>query len=37
VQAIRAVDGVVFPSAPGPVTRKAIEVFATQGAADLDP
>jgi branched-chain amino acid aminotransferase len=37
VQAIRAVDGVVFPAAPGPVTRKAIEVFATQGAADLDP
>jgi branched-chain amino acid aminotransferase len=37
VQAIRAVDGVVFSSAPGPVTRKAIEVFATQGAADLDP
>jgi branched-chain amino acid aminotransferase len=37
VQPIRAVDGAVFPAAPGPVTRKAIEVFATQGAADLDP
>ena len=37
VQPIRAVDGKVFPAAPGPVTRKAIEVFATRGTADLDP
>ena len=37
VQPIRAVDGVVFPAAPGPVTRKAIEVFNDRGAADLDP
>lgn len=37
VQPIRAVDGTVFPAAPGPVTRKAIEVFASRGAADLDP
>src|SRR3954469_1458458 len=37
VQPIRAVDGTVFPAAPGPVTRKAMEVFATRGAADLDP
>jgi branched-chain amino acid aminotransferase len=37
VQPIRAVDGAAFAAAPGPVTRKAIEVFATQGAADLDP
>jgi branched-chain amino acid aminotransferase len=37
VQPIRAVDGHVFPAAPGPVTRKAIEVFAERGAADLDP
>jgi branched-chain amino acid aminotransferase len=37
VQPIRAVDGKVFPAAPGPVTRKAIEVFTTRGAADLDP
>jgi branched-chain amino acid aminotransferase len=37
VQPIRAVDGTVFPAAPGPVTRKAIEVFATRCAADLDP
>jgi branched-chain amino acid aminotransferase len=37
VQPIRAVDGQVFSAAPGPVTRKAIEVFAERGAADLDP
>ncbi|GAA0318408.1 aminotransferase class IV [Actinoallomurus spadix] len=37
IQPIRAVDGKVFPAAPGPVTRKAIEVFAERGAADLDP
>jgi branched-chain amino acid aminotransferase len=37
VQPIRAVDGTVLPAAPGPVTRKAIEVFAERGAADLDP
>jgi branched-chain amino acid aminotransferase len=37
VQPIRAVDGAVFPAAPGPVTRKAIEAFADRGAADLDP
>jgi branched-chain amino acid aminotransferase len=37
VQPIRAVDGKIFPTAPGPVTRKAIEIFAERGAADLDP
>jgi branched-chain amino acid aminotransferase len=37
VQPIRAIDGTVLPAAPGPVTRKAIEVFAERGAADLDP
>jgi branched-chain amino acid aminotransferase len=37
IQPIRAVDGVVFPATPGPVTRKAIEVFASRGTADLDP
>ena len=37
VQPIRAVDGAVFPAAPGPITRKAIEVFAERGTADLDP
>jgi branched-chain amino acid aminotransferase len=37
IQPIRAVDGNVFPAAPGPITRKAMEVFAERGAADLDP
>jgi branched-chain amino acid aminotransferase len=37
VQAIRAVDGTAFPAAPGPITRKAIEIFTERGAADLDP
>lgn len=37
VQPIRAVDGTVVAAAPGPVTRKAVEVFAERGAADLDP
>lgn len=37
VQPIRAVDGTILPAAPGPITRKAIEVFAERGAADLDP
>lgn len=37
VQPIRAVDGRVLPAAPGPITRKAIEVFAERSAADLDP
>jgi branched-chain amino acid aminotransferase len=37
VQPIRAVDGEALAAAPGPVTRKAIEVFAERSAADLDP
>jgi branched-chain amino acid aminotransferase len=37
VKPIRAVDGQELPAAPGPVTRKAIEVFAERGATDLDP
>jgi branched-chain amino acid aminotransferase len=37
VQPIRAIDGTVLPSAPGPVTRKAIETFNERGGADLDP
>jgi branched-chain amino acid aminotransferase len=37
VQPIRAIDGTVLPAAPGPVTRKAIETFATRSAADIDP
>ena len=37
VQPIRAVDGKIYPASPGPVTRKAIEIFAERSAADLDP
>ncbi len=37
VQPIRAVDGRVLPAAPGPITTKAMEVFAARSAADLDP
>jgi branched-chain amino acid aminotransferase len=37
VQPIRAVDGAAFPSAPGPVTAKAMEVFRERSAADIDP
>ncbi len=37
VQPIRAVDGRVLPAAPGPVTRKAAEVFAMRAAESPDP
>jgi branched-chain amino acid aminotransferase len=37
IQPIRAVDQTVLPAAPGPVTIKAMKVFAERGAADLDP
>jgi branched-chain amino acid aminotransferase len=37
VQAIRAVDGVELPEAPGPVTRKAAQVFSTHAAQFPDP
>ncbi|MDF5758354.1 aminotransferase class IV [Spongiactinospora sp. TRM90649] len=37
VQPIRLVDGVALPAAPGPVTTKAMRVFAERSAADLDP
>jgi len=37
VQPIRAVDGHVLPAVPGPVTAKAMEVFAARSADDLDP
>jgi branched-chain amino acid aminotransferase len=37
VQPIRAVDGVVLPTAPGPVTRKAMETFAARAAEHIDP
>ena len=36
VQAIRMVDGRRLPAAPGPLTQRAIEVFATR-SAEVDP
>jgi branched-chain amino acid aminotransferase len=36
VQPIRAVDGKPLPAAPGPLTSRAIEVFATR-AKEIDP
>lgn len=37
VQPIRTVDGISLPSAPGPVTRKAAEIFALRSAESPDP
>jgi branched-chain amino acid aminotransferase len=37
VQPIRRVDGVELPAAPGPVTRKAAEIFAARSAELADP
>src|SRR5580704_10149386 len=37
VQPIRSVDGVLLPAVPGPVTRKAADIFAERSAHDLDP
>ena len=37
VQPIRSVDGVLLPAVPGPVTRKAADIFARRSAYDLDP
>jgi branched-chain amino acid aminotransferase len=37
VQPIRAVDGVALPAAPGPLSRKAAQIFAERAAADPDP
>ncbi|MFW5417127.1 aminotransferase class IV family protein [Nocardiopsis sp. CNT-189] len=37
VQPISAVDGRALPAAPGPVTRKTMEVFAERSASDMDP
>lgn len=37
VQPIRRVDGVELPSAPGPVTRKAAEIFTLRSAESPDP
>src|SRR5215472_3193826 len=37
VQPIRHVDGVPLPAAPGPVTRKAAEIFALRSSESPDP
>ncbi|MFB9680708.1 aminotransferase class IV [Streptosporangium vulgare] len=37
IQPIRAVDRTVLPAAPGPITTKAMQIFAERSAADLDP
>jgi branched-chain amino acid aminotransferase len=37
VQPIRCVDGRPLPAAPGPITRKAAEVFAMRAAETRDP
>jgi len=37
VQPIRSVDGKALPTAPGPVTKKAAEVFAMRAAESPDP
>ncbi|GAA3746398.1 aminotransferase class IV [Salinactinospora qingdaonensis] len=37
VQPIRAIDGHVLADAPGPLTRKAMAVFAERSAAEMDP
>lgn len=37
VQAVHRVDGRELPGAPGPVTAKAMALFAERAAADLDP
>ncbi|WP_248960205.1 aminotransferase class IV [Sphaerisporangium perillae] len=37
VQPIRLVDDTVLPATPGPVTAKAMRVFAERSAADIDP
>jgi branched-chain amino acid aminotransferase len=37
VQPIRSVDGTALPAAPGPVTRKAADIFAARSAELADP
>lgn len=37
VQPIRSVDGLVLPAVPGPVTRKAADIFAARSAEDPNP
>ncbi|MEV4089303.1 4-amino-4-deoxychorismate lyase, partial [Nonomuraea fuscirosea] len=37
VQPIRLVDDTELPAAPGPITTKAMQVFAERSATDLNP
>jgi branched-chain amino acid aminotransferase len=37
VQPIRCVDGMTLPGVPGPITRKAADVFAARSAEVVDP
>ncbi|GAA5088102.1 branched-chain amino acid aminotransferase [Thermocatellispora tengchongensis] len=37
IQPIRLVDDTALPVAPGPITAKAMQVFAERSASDLDP
>jgi branched-chain amino acid aminotransferase len=37
VQPIRLVDEVPLPAVPGPLTRKAAEIFAARAAESPDP
>ncbi|HEU5155566.1 MAG TPA: aminotransferase class IV [Streptosporangiaceae bacterium] len=37
VQPIRAVDGTILPSAPGPITKEAMEAFAKRSVEIVDP
>lgn len=37
VQGVHRVDGRTLAAAPGPVTAKAIRIFAERSAADIDP
>lgn len=37
IQPIRAVDGRELPAAPGPQTKRAMDIFARRSSADLDP
>jgi branched-chain amino acid aminotransferase len=37
VQPIRTIDSTVLPAAPGPITAKAMEVFAARSAEFVDP
>jgi branched-chain amino acid aminotransferase len=37
VQGVQRVDHVDLPQAPGPVTRRAAEIFAKRAADDVDP